>query len=353
VNKPTRREFLRKSVLGAVGTGAALTAFRTEELLADSQITRDARSWYSEKGELTMKTPSTNIEPFKINISDEVLNDLTARLKATRFAPDLNNDDMFYGLSTKYMKDLVDHWLNNFDWKKSEKEINSFNQHRIEIEGTPVHFIYERGKGPNPTPIILSHGWPWTFWMWSKVIRQLTDPASFGGDPNQSFDVIVPSLLGFGFSTPLKHGDMNHWKMADIWQRLMTEVLGYEQYAAAGSDYGALITSQLGHKYAASLYGIHLCQDLLPAFFLNQERPWDLTEGHMVPKDAPEDQRKAIIHFQDTYASHVAVHMLDAQTITHGLNDSPVGLLAWILQRWKSGAINQSISTRHLPKMKF
>ena len=187
-----------------------------------------------------MKTPSTNIEPFKINISDEVLNDLTARLKATRFAPDLNNDDMFYGLSTKYMKDLVDHWLNKFDWKKSEKEINSFNQHRIEIEGTPVHFIYERGKGPNPTPIILSHGWPWTFWMWSKVIRQLTDPASFGCDPNQSFDVIVPSPLGFGFSTPLKHGDMNHWKMADIWQRLMTEVLGYEQYAAAGSDYGAL-----------------------------------------------------------------------------------------------------------------
>jgi hypothetical protein len=102
----------------------------------------------------------------------------------------------------------------------------------------------------------------------------------------------------------------------------------------------------------ASLYGIHLGQDLLPAFFLNQERPWDLTEGHMVPKDAPEDQRKAIIHFQDTYASYVAVHMLDAQTITHGLNDSPVGLLARILQRWKEWS-DQLISTGHLPKLKF
>ncbi|HEY6765628.1 MAG TPA: epoxide hydrolase N-terminal domain-containing protein, partial [Candidatus Sulfotelmatobacter sp.] len=88
-----------------------------------------------------------------MNISDEVLNDLRARLKATRFAPDLNNEDMSYGLSTTYMKELVDHWLNKFDWKKSEREINTFNQHRIEVEGTPVHFIYERGKGPNPTPI--------------------------------------------------------------------------------------------------------------------------------------------------------------------------------------------------------
>jgi len=282
-----------------------------------------------------MNTPSKTLEPFRINISDEVLNDLGARLKATRFAPDLDNEDMSYGLSTTYMKELVDHWLNKFDWKKSEREINTFNQHRIEVEGTPVHFIYERGKGPNPTPIILSHGWPWTFWMWSKVIRQLTDPASFGGDPNQSFDVIVPSLLGFGFSTPLKHGDMNHWKMADIWHKLMMEVLGYDKYAAAGCDYGSRITSQLGHKYAARLYGIHLGQDLPPAFFLNQERPWDLTLGRMVPKDAPEDLRRAIIRLQDTYASHVAVHILDAQTITHGLNDSPVGMLAWILQRWK------------------
>ena len=133
-----------------------------------------------------MNTPSKTLEPFRINISDEVRNDLRARLKATRFAPDLDNEDMSYGLSTTYMKELVDHWLNKFDWKKSEREINAFNQHRIEVEGTPVHFIYERGKGSNPTPIILSHGWPWTFWMWSKVIRQLADPASFGGDPKRA-----------------------------------------------------------------------------------------------------------------------------------------------------------------------
>ena len=280
-------------------------------------------------------TTATTLEPFTVTVSDEVLDDLEKRLRNTRWAPDLNNEDMFYGLSTTYMKELVDYWLTRFDWRKAEEAINSFNQHRIVVDGTPVHFIYERGKGPHPTPIILSHGWPWTYWMWHKVIRPLTDPASFGGDPNQSFDVIVPSLLGFGFSTPLTHADMNHWKMADVWHTLMTDVLGYQKYAAGGSDYGALITSQLGHKYARSLHGIHLGQDLIPGFFRDQERPWDLTGGHTIPNDAPDALRQQIIHFQDTYSAHVAVHMLEAQTLTHGLNDSPVGMLAWIVQRWK------------------
>jgi pimeloyl-ACP methyl ester carboxylesterase len=277
---------------------------------------------------------TTNLKPFKIQISDEVLQDLMDRLKSTRWAQDLNNDDSYYGISTSYLKDIVDHWIEKYDWRAAEKELNSFNQHKVEIDGQPIHFIYEKGKGPNPTPIILSHGWPWTYWHWSKIIRQLTDPASFGGDPAHSFDVIVPSLPGFGFSTPVKDGEMNFWKMAELWHKLMTETFGFEKYAAAGSDYGMLITAQLGHKYAGELIGIHLGQEM-PLTIFQSERPWDLTEGHLVPADAPEALREGIINFQRTYASHVAVHMLDGQTITHGLNDSPVGMLAWILQRWK------------------
>ena len=295
-----------------------------------------------------MKTAESKLAPFQVNVSDDVLKDLRNRLKNTRWAPDLDNEDMFYGPSTAYMKELVEYWLNRFDWRNAERQINTFHQHRVEIDGTPVHFIYERGKGPNPTPIILSHGWPWTFWMWHKVIRPLTDPAAFDADPTQSFDVIVPSLLGF--STPLAHGDMNHWKMADVWHKLMTEVLGYDKYAAGGSDYGALITSQLGHKYAESLYGIHLGHELIPAFFLNQERPWDLTEGHMIPAGTPDELRKQIIHFQDAHASHVAVHMLDAQTLTHGLNDSPIGMLSWILQRWKKWSDQRVLFEETFPK---
>lgn len=274
------------------------------------------------------------LAPFVINIPDETLVDLKRRLNATRWSNDLGNEGEFYGIGTKYLKDLVDYWANGFDWRAAERKINEFTHHRVEIDGVPVHFIREPGKGPKPIPIILSHGWPWTFWDWSKVIRPLADPASFGGDPADAFDVIVPSLAGFGFSTPVGKGDMNFWKMAELWHSLMTKTLGHEKYAAGGADYGALVTSQLGHKYADHLYGIHLGHDI-PLTIFQSERPWDLTEGHLVPEGVSDELRAQIIAFQRTYASHVAVHMLDGQTITHALNDSPVGMLAWVLQRWK------------------
>jgi pimeloyl-ACP methyl ester carboxylesterase len=279
-------------------------------------------------------SPLPKLAPFVINVPDETLADLRRRLGATRWSADLDNEDEYYGISTAYLKKLVDYWINEFDWRAAERRINSFANHRVEIDGVPIHFIREPGKGPRPIPLILSHGWPWTFWDWSKVIRPLADPASHGGDPADAFDVIVPSLAGFGFSTPVNRGDMNFWKMAELWHTLMTQTLGYEKYAAGGADYGALVTGQLGHKYARSLYGIHLGTDL-PLNFFQSERPWDLTEGHMIPPDAPEQLRREILLFHRTYASHVAVHMLDAQTVTHGLNDSPVGMLAWLVQRWK------------------
>jgi pimeloyl-ACP methyl ester carboxylesterase len=277
---------------------------------------------------------NTKLEPYKIQVDESVLEDLKTRLRATRWSPDLGNEDQSYGVSTAYLRELVDYWLNEFDWRQTETELNSYNQHRVEIDGQPIHFIYEKGKGANPTPIILSHGWPWTYWQWSKLIKPLTDPASFGGDPNQSFDVIIPSLPGFGFSTPVKDSEMNFWKMAELWHRLMTETLGYKKYAASGADYGALVTAQLGHKYADELIGIHLGQEL-PLTIFQGERPWDLTGGQMVPEGIPENLRQEIINFQHTFASHVAVHMLEPQTLTHGLNDSPAGMLAWILTRWK------------------
>src|SRR5215211_4363820 len=139
------------------------------------------------------------------------------------------------------------------------------------------------GVGPDPVPLILSHGWPWTFWHWSKVVDPLADPAAFGADPADAFDVIVPSLPGFGFSTPLAgRPDMNFWKIADVWHELMTGVLGHERYAAGGCDVGALVTGQLGHKYADELYAIHIGSGQKLTLF-NGDRAWDLSGGRAHP----------------------------------------------------------------------
>ncbi|RYE43537.1 MAG: epoxide hydrolase [Hyphomicrobiales bacterium] len=273
------------------------------------------------------------LERFTISVGQDVLDDLRARLKATRFAPDLDNENEQYGISTSYLKPMVDYWADGFDWRAVEQKLNSFTHHRLDVGGTPVHFIREPGKGPNPIPLLLMHGWPWTFWDWSKVIRPLTDPASFGGDPADAFDVIVPSLPGFGFSTPLTNGKENYISMADRFHTLMTESLGYEKYGVGAGDYGALVGAQLGHKYADSLYGIHQGNEM-PTSMFQGDRYWDLTGG-LTTEGASPELRADILNFNDTYVSHVVAHMLDSQTLTHGLNDSPVGMLAWILKRWK------------------
>ncbi|HLY56107.1 MAG TPA: epoxide hydrolase, partial [Stellaceae bacterium] len=198
------------------------------------------------------------IENFTVNISEPVLDDLRRRLAATRWAADYANDDWGYGTNGAYLKELCAYWQDGYDWRRHERAMNGFRHFRTEIDGIPIHFIHERGKGPAPMPLVMTHGWPWTFWDLHKVIRPLTDPASFGGDPADAFDVVVPSLPGFGFSTPLRKPGYPYWRTADLWVTLMRERLGYDRFAAQGGDYGAFVTGQLGHKYAAHVIGIHV-----------------------------------------------------------------------------------------------
>jgi hypothetical protein len=136
------------------------------------------------------------VQPFRVDVPDEVLGDLQARLKLTRWADDFANDNWQYGTNTAYLKELVSYWIEGYDWRKHERAINAYPQFRTEIDGMPIHFIRVRGKGPNPKPLILSHGWPWTFWEYHKVIGPLSDPVGYGGDPLDAFDVVVPSLPG-------------------------------------------------------------------------------------------------------------------------------------------------------------
>ncbi|MDX1581022.1 MAG: epoxide hydrolase [Alphaproteobacteria bacterium] len=271
-------------------------------------------------------------EPFTIDVPQAVLDDLHYRLRNTRWADDFANDDWGYGVEAGYLKEVVDYWLNEYDWRAREREMNSFSHFRTQVDGVPVHFIREPGKGPNPIPLIVSHGWPWSFWDFKDIIRPLADPAAFGGDPEDAFEVIATSMPGFGFSTPLRKPGLNAYGVADLWHKLMTEQLGFDRYAAQGGDWGAMTTAQLGHKYADHLYGIHM--SLTPKMdHWNNERPWDVTRGQMVPESLPPEQREEIIDIQHRIAAHVAVHMLGPQTLAYALNDSPVGLLAWIMER--------------------
>ena len=215
------------------------------------------------------------MEPFRVDVPDEVLNDLQARLKLTRWADDFANEGWQYGTNTAYLKELVAYWIDGYDWRKQERAINAYPQFRTEIDGVPIHFIHVRGKGPNPKPLILSHGWPWTFWEYRKVIGPLSDPGAHGGDPADAFDVVVPSLPGYGFSTPLRKPGVNFWRTSGLWVKLMEE-LGYPRFAAHGADWGALITADLGHRYPERVMGVHFTMML----------PLDLFSGGT---PAPED----------------------------------------------------------------
>ena len=272
-------------------------------------------------------------EKFHIAIGPHVIADLRDRLKRTRWAADFGNDDWSYGTNGDYLRSLVDYWANDFDWVAQQDRINRFDQYRAVVDGIPVHYLLRRGTGPAPIPLVLTHGWPWTFWDFRDLIEPLADPAAHGGDPADAFDVIVPSLPGFGFSTPLRQTGINYWRTADLWHSLMTRTLGYRRFAAHGGDWGAVIAAQLSHKYASDLYGIHVSMPVWPGAFVS-ERPYDLL-GAVLPGLPPEAVPGAIA-VERRIASHVTAHILDPQTLAYAMHDSPVGMLAWLLERWRA-----------------
>jgi len=272
-------------------------------------------------------------ERFVIHVGDDVLDDLRRRLRLTRWPSDLGNTQWSYGCNADYLRSLVQTWLEDYDWRDAERRINAFDHYRVTIDGVPLHYLHAPGRGPRPIPLILSHGWPSTFWDMHKVIEPLADPARFGGDPADAFDVIVPSLPGFGFSTPSPRAGINSCRTADLWQVLMTEVLGHRRYAASGGDWGSRVTAELGHKYAASLYGIHLL-GATPLDLFNGERWWDITST-LVPYDTPAAIRRAALQGLTHIVSHVAVQTVEPQTLAYAMHDSPAGQLAWITQRWR------------------
>ena len=273
--------------------------------------------------------PPGRATAFAVGIPDAELEDLHERLRRTRFADDFANEDWGYGVPADYLRSLVDYWLTEFDWRRVEREINAVPGFRVDVDGVPVHYLHVRGTGPAPMPLILTHGWPWTFWDFRKVIGPLADPAAHGGDPADAFDVVVPSLPGFGFSSPLRRPGMHPGAIADLWTILMTQVLGYERFAAQGGDWGAFVTAWLGHAHADRVIGIH---QSMPAFI-------SISSGSLTAADFAEDETSRFETMRSkstSIASHLAVHTHDPQTLAWSLNDSPAGLLSWLVERRRS-----------------
>ncbi|HET6332398.1 MAG TPA: epoxide hydrolase, partial [Polyangiales bacterium] len=183
--------------------------------------------------------------PFQIAVPDSVLEDLQRRLDATRWPDSVEGAGWDYGTNLEYLKELVAYWRTQFDWREQERSLNRFTQFRSEVDGFGLHFIYERGKGPAPLPLLLSHGWPDSIARLQKLIPRLTDPAAHGGDANDSFDVIVPSLPGFGFSDRPTTRGFSVTRIAKLFAKLMHDELGYARYAAHGGDWGSAITESL------------------------------------------------------------------------------------------------------------
>ncbi len=289
-------------------------------------------------------------ESFVVEIDQNRLNDLNRRLDATRWADDFANDDWKYGTNGAYLRELVGYWQDGYDWRAEEAAINRFDHFKVTIDDVPIHFILKKGKGPNPIPIILSHGWPLVFWDYKDMIEPLADPAAHLGDPADAFDVIVPSLPGYGFSTPLRKPGVNFMATADLWRTLMQDVLGYDRFAASGIDWGTLVTGQLGHKHADAMIGIHSC-GYIPLTLLSHKKAWDFADPGF--SQMSDEDQAVQLKFLRKISSHLAVHILDPQTLTFALNDSPVGLLAWLLERRRlwgdtGGDVESAFTCDHL-----
>ena len=266
------------------------------------------------------------IKPFTINISDDDIDDLKRRLAQTRWPDQIPGTDWKYGANMAYMRSLCDYWLDTYDWRKHEAELNGFDQFRTEIDGHQIHFIHARSKHERATPIIISHGWPGTVVEFLKIIEPLTDPEAHGGTATDAFHVVCPSLPGYGFSGTTLSEQIDALAIADMFAELMRR-LGYTQYIAQGGDWGAIITSNIGAIDADHLLGIHLN---MPFGLPSGDDPFaGLSEFELA-------DLADMAHFDAQETGYQKIHGTKPQTLGVGLNDSPAGLCAWITEKFRT-----------------
>lgn len=265
-------------------------------------------------------------EPFSLHVPDEVLDDLRRRLAGTRWPDEVPGAGWRYGTNREYMRGLVEHWRDRFDWRAQEAKLNAFDQFRVAIDGIDLHFIHQPGVGPDPLPLLLVHGWPGSVWEFHELIPRLTDPARFGGDPADAFTVVAPSLPGYTLSFTPDQQRYDIVGMADLFAGLMSDVLGYPRFGAQGGDWGGYVVARLAAAHAEKLLGIHL--NFLP---LRQDIPFpdELTDEHRT-------YQTELQYWQTEETGYHAIQGTKPQTIAYALTDSPAGLAAWIVEKFQT-----------------
>ena len=264
----------------------------------------------------------TPIQPFSINVPDRIISDIRRRVVDFPWHEMPEDGGWAYGTNLDYMKELCTYWVEQFDWRKQETIINSFSQFTAKVDELDVHFIHERGSGSAPLALIISHGWPGSIIEFLDIIDPLAHPERYGGNIEDGFDVIVPSLPGFGFSgkPPRPYGPR---RMASIFDKLMTEVLGYSNYIAQGGDWGGAISSWLGYEHAPACCAIHL--NIMT--MRHVDGPKGTEEKEWADKFEKEQE------LENGYRTQQATK---PQTLSYAMMDSPVGVAAWIVEKFHS-----------------
>jgi pimeloyl-ACP methyl ester carboxylesterase len=273
-----------------------------------------------------VKSP-LHIAPFSIQIEEEILSDLRERILRTRWPDQAPGAAWDQGTDLNYLKQLLAYWADGFDWRAQERELNAVNHFRAELDGVHIHFVHERARHGQGIPLILTHGWPSTFIELLPLVPFLTDPKGHGID-GPAFDVVIPSLPGYGFSDRPAQVRVNYRHVAGLWHRLMSG-LGYECYGAQGGDFGAGITTFMALKDPEPMIGVHLSNLEITPYTGPEARPLSAAERTYLERSQA---------FWQEESGYKAIQSTKPQTLAYGLSDSPAGLAAWILEKWRSWA---------------
>ena len=271
------------------------------------------------------------MEPFKINVPESVLTDLRQRLANTRWPDEIEGAGWDYGTNREYLRQLAAYWQEGYDWRAQEARLNELPQFKAQVEGLAIHFVRIEGKGPHPLPLLLVHGWPDSFFRMQKLIPLLTDPAAHGGRAEDAFTVIVPDMPGYGFSDKPTERGYDPVRIATIFDKLMRQ-LGYDQYLAHGGDWGSSVVEQLALHHADAVRAIHLTNV-----------PGARARTAMQQPDLSAAEKAFIARnqaWQEQEAGYQKIQGTKPMTLAYGLNDSPVGLLAWIIEKFHAWSDN-------------